>query len=491
MYPQSSFASSFSFPPPSPSKPTQPSERGATDVSSDAVPELIIGEKENVNANAPDPIVNKSEQGAKSEDPSAAAENAVSAASNDDEEAAAKKQYDDTLAAWRKESAEARSKSESTRLRHEEEEAKAREAEAEGRKLKLKQEREAKEQQEIERKLQEELAKSSRSSRASASAKVVNKAKKEQKEKQRWEDVRDAWEIVKEGETKAGSSSSLQEGQADRGIAAPTDARDIVPGDEGGRDGNRGPEVLEVSCKKLWGPPVGHRLIILLVLIQQIHAATQAVTHASGTNDPTPRSAAIRSELLPASSGDVNDRREEVGKAWQKVHGPGATEQSLASSTTTQGSTRAPTPQRTVSITSAQQSSGGVARGSKSGEKKSAFPDALPEAATNEPPTSDDDGPPKQPPSLALSLFTMPSHRSLLRITAVLGINLVLPFINGVMLGFGEIFARETVQWTRRWWRGEVGLGRSTGWVGPGSHVAAVGLREGAERTDASSADFP
>lgn len=244
---QSSFASSFSFPPPSPTKPTQPSERGATDVSSDAVPELIIGGKENVNANAPDPVV-KSDTGAKDEDPSAATEKAV-VASTDDDEAAAKKQYDDTLAAWRKESAEARTKSESTRLRHEEEAAKARKAEEDARKAKLKQEREAKEQQEIERKLQEELAKSSRSSRASASAKAVNKAKKEQKEKQRWENVRDAWEIVKEGDAAAASSSSLGEGQADRGIAAPNDGRDIVPGDEGGRDGNMGPQVLEVSCR--------------------------------------------------------------------------------------------------------------------------------------------------------------------------------------------------------------------------------------------------
>lgn len=45
-----------------------------------------------------------------------------------------------------------------------------------------------------------------------------------------------------------------------------------------------------------------------------------------------------------------------------------------------------------------------------------------------------------------------------------LGINLVLPFVNGVMLGFGEIFAKNIV----------------TGWLGwklPGSGIANVGIR--------------
>jgi len=35
----------------------------------------------------------------------------------------------------------------------------------------------------------------------------------------------------------------------------------------------------------------------------------------------------------------------------------------------------------------------------------------------------------------------------------VVGINVILPFINGIMLGFGEIFAREAVQVGRTWWR--------------------------------------
>ena len=70
--------------------------------------------------------------------------------------------------------------------------------------------------------------------------------------------------------------------------------------------------------------------------------------------------------------------------------------------------------------------------------------------------------PPAQPPSLTLSIFTMPSHLSFGRVMAVIGINLVLPFVNGIMLGFGEIFAREIIKVSRIAWRegrGVFGLG--------------------------------
>jgi hypothetical protein len=67
---------------------------------------------------------------------------------------------------------------------------------------------------------------------------------------------------------------------------------------------------------------------------------------------------------------------------------------------------------------------------------------------------------------------------------AVLGINLVLPFINGVMLGFGEIFAREAFKVGRLVFRGERSF---FGWRGGnasgdaergagGRGVAGVGL---------------
>ncbi|KIR62478.1 hypothetical protein I314_03421 [Cryptococcus bacillisporus CA1873] len=86
--------------------------------------------------------------------------------------------------------------------------------------------------------------------------------------------------------------------------------------------------------------------------------------------------------------------------------------------------------------------------------------------------------PPTQPPSLTLTLFTNPSSLSIPRIFAVIGINLVLPFINGVMLGFGEIFAREVVRVGKAVWRGERSLfnwGRGSGLGGRGT--TGVGLR--------------
>ncbi|WRT70313.1 uncharacterized protein IL334_007311 [Kwoniella shivajii] len=68
--------------------------------------------------------------------------------------------------------------------------------------------------------------------------------------------------------------------------------------------------------------------------------------------------------------------------------------------------------------------------------------------------SSDNSQPPAQPPSLTLSLFN-PSQLTFRRVLAVVGINLVLPFVNGVFLGFGEIFAREVIRVGRLVWRGE------------------------------------
>lgn len=95
--------------------------------------------------------------------------------------------------------------------------------------------------------------------------------------------------------------------------------------------------------------------------------------------------------------------------------------------------------------------------------------------------TSQPPHPPSAPPSLTLSLFTSPSNLSVSRVVAVFGINLVLPFINGVMLGFGEIFAREVVRVGKSWWR-EGGnfvslfTGRSDQRAGGSRGVASVGL---------------
>lgn len=81
-------------------------------------------------------------------------------------------------------------------------------------------------------------------------------------------------------------------------------------------------------------------------------------------------------------------------------------------------------------------------------------------------------------PSLTLSLFTAPHTLSLSRVVAALGINLILPFINGVFLGFGEITAREAVRVGRLWWKGERAIAgfwrKNDGSVTSGSGARAV-----------------
>ena len=85
--------------------------------------------------------------------------------------------------------------------------------------------------------------------------------------------------------------------------------------------------------------------------------------------------------------------------------------------------------------------------------------------------------PPSQPPSLTLSLFTSPSTVSISKIFAIVGINILLPFVNGVMLGFGEIFAREAVRTGRHWWNTGTGLfGRRGGSGLGGRGTSGAGL---------------
>lgn len=90
-------------------------------------------------------------------------------------------------------------------------------------------------------------------------------------------------------------------------------------------------------------------------------------------------------------------------------------------------------------------------------------------------------------PSLTLSIFTAPGGLTTKRVLAALGINLVLPFINGIMLGLGEITAREFVRVGRLWWKGERAIAgiwrKDDGVSGAGSgarSVAGVGLSGGA-----------
>jgi hypothetical protein len=82
-------------------------------------------------------------------------------------------------------------------------------------------------------------------------------------------------------------------------------------------------------------------------------------------------------------------------------------------------------------------------------------PAPTPAGVTPTSPAAPAAGAPLTTPSLTLSLFTAPQGLTVSRVLAALGINLVLPFINGIMLGLGEITAREGVRAARLWWRGE------------------------------------
>ncbi|WWC71925.1 uncharacterized protein I206_105884 [Kwoniella pini CBS 10737] len=86
--------------------------------------------------------------------------------------------------------------------------------------------------------------------------------------------------------------------------------------------------------------------------------------------------------------------------------------------------------------------------------------------------------PPQQPPSLTLSLFD-PSQLTFRRVLAVVGINLILPFVNGVFLGFGEIFAREVVRVGKLVWRGERTIWSFGRGAAAGRGTSGVGLSGG------------
>ncbi|KAF7795991.1 hypothetical protein EIP86_007160 [Pleurotus ostreatoroseus] len=72
--------------------------------------------------------------------------------------------------------------------------------------------------------------------------------------------------------------------------------------------------------------------------------------------------------------------------------------------------------------------------------------------------------PPRATATSAVFDTTLSTRTRLLALASSLAINLLLPFINGVMLGAGELFAKNVVL---RWF----------GWKNPGAPVANVGLR--------------
>ncbi|KAF5367402.1 hypothetical protein D9758_003779 [Tetrapyrgos nigripes] len=83
----------------------------------------------------------------------------------------------------------------------------------------------------------------------------------------------------------------------------------------------------------------------------------------------------------------------------------------------------------------------------------------------------------EQPTSVTLSVFdsSLSTKTRLKALCSALAINLLLPFVNGVMLGFGEIFAKDIV----------------LGWLGrkperPGSVSSSLGLRKSLSRRSRS-----
>jgi hypothetical protein len=235
---QSSFVSSFSFPPPSPKVPKEKNaEAGLTDIHLDQ-PTLIIPAEQNQNEDAPDPI-QSSHKGDQSGDPSSV-ENPVETAKNTakaDEDW--KSVLDKNLEVWRGESSVARTKSESTRLRLEEERIKFEKENVQKKKDEEKRKKQEEEDAEVERKLQELLNAPASSSKSIAGQKRRSSQVKQDKERKRWNAVRDAWEIVRDG-----SSATVPDDEVE------ADPRDLTAGDAGGlaEPGHRqGAEVLKVS----------------------------------------------------------------------------------------------------------------------------------------------------------------------------------------------------------------------------------------------------
>lgn len=222
-------------------------------------------------------------------------------------------------------------------------------------------------------------------------------------------------------------------------------------------------------------------------LLQRLSAATEAVTQGDGNLNPTPASATRRADLLSAShhkADAVPNQREAVADAWRS-NAQKSSEEKGAGDAAAQKHPRAAAGEKETRQPASSSPAAPVESSAETAK------DDQPVARASSSSTS---GHPQQPPSLTLSLFSGSGHRSLSRIAAVVGINIVLPFINGVMLGFGEIFAREVIAWTRGWWRGERAL-RIGGRWGAGSGAAAVagrGLMEGARSVDVSgSGSFP
>jgi hypothetical protein len=95
-----------------------------------------------------------------------------------------------------------------------------------------------------------------------------------------------------------------------------------------------------------------------------------------------------------------------------------------------------------------------------------------------------DEREPPRPPSATLSIFdtSLPTRTRLYALASALAINFLLPFVNGVMLGFGEIFARNVVSW----------IGWNPGWGGRTTTATALGIQatERKRREEKARKDF-
>ncbi|KZP00567.1 hypothetical protein CALVIDRAFT_533563 [Calocera viscosa TUFC12733] len=144
---------------------------------------------------------------------------------------------------------------------------------------------------------------------------------------------------------------------------------------------------------------------------------------------------------IPSLFQTDTDSAVEVSNGEDKSS-PDADESSLNESAP---SRRRPGASRPTASASAAAAAAASAQAAQNDEKRTAERDAKAVAAAAE-----------VPKSLALSVFSpgLPWRARLLALAGTLAINLALPFVNGVMLGFGEIFAKNYIAvwigWSRR-----------------------------------------
>ena len=319
--------------------------------------------------------------------------------------------YDKYVSDWQAESSLARQKAEDTRKQIEAEHAAIAKKMEDIKKSEKKAEAEKKRQQERDEKLKRELAEEKASGMGKRRADLTGQDKQK---------VKEAWEFIKSGD----------EGPKPKDTVA--DVRGVMPQDvKAGNVHAKSEKANDVSAKSAIRGTVTLNM-------------QSSIDNAEGS--PT----------LPPPEASQTLSQSATSQAWTEVSGNTSSAEDLSppqygSSDEASAPTTNEKP-KTQSQSQSQSNSGVPARISENQNRS---------------------GPPSQPPSLTLSMFTSPSNLSISKVLAIVGINLVLPFVNGVMLGFGEIFAREAVRTGRFWWRNGISLfGRGSG----GRGTSGVGL---------------